>query len=109
MKATLVNRRRFVVFNRSGKPVVFEMELFKVSDKEAAYHPEGYRVGWIAFDPENPNKRVLFDSHPPKGIHFHIDGEEEGTSFVWKSLSKTEEMFFEMVCRHFNIDEEELE
>ena len=108
MKATLINRRKFVAFSRNGKPVVVNMDLHKIGGADPTVHPEGYRIGWIAFDPENPSKRVLFDSHPPKGIHFHIDGESEGISFVWKSLAKTEQMFFAMVCRHFNIDEEEL-
>jgi hypothetical protein len=54
MKATMVNRRKFVVFSRTGKPVVVEMELFKIHGEDSANHPEGYRVGWIAFDPENP-------------------------------------------------------
>jgi hypothetical protein len=85
------------------------MELFRIFGKEAAHHPDGYRVGWIAFDPETPERRVLFDSHPPKGIHFHIDGEENGTPFVWKSLAKAEKAFFETVCRHFNIDAKELQ
>ncbi len=108
MKATLVNRRRFVAFSRSGKPIIVEMELFRIHGKEAAFHPEGYRLGWIAFDPEQPERRVLFDSHPPKGAHFHVDQDEVGISFVWKSLPKAEAMFFEMVCRHFDIDEKEL-
>ena len=108
MKAILINRRKFVVFNRAGRPVFVVMDLHKIRGANPANHPDGYRVGWIAFDPENPTKRVLFDSHPPKGIHFHIDDESEGTSFVWKSLAKTEQMFFTMVCRHFNIDEKEL-
>lgn len=56
----------------------------------------------------HPGKRVLFDSHPPKGIHFHIDGAPSGTPFVGRSLTTTERMFFEMVCRHFDIDEKEL-
>jgi hypothetical protein len=51
---------------------------------------------------------VLFDSHPPKGIHFHIDGDDAGVAFVWKSLGEAEQMFFEKVRRHFNIDEKEL-
>jgi hypothetical protein len=108
MKATLVNRRKFVVFNRTGRPVVIEMELFTIKGKESAYYPEGYRIGWIAFDPESPEKRVLFDSHPPKGIHFHIDGDDEGVALVWRSLAETEQMFFDRVCHHFNIDEKEL-
>lgn len=108
MKATLVNRRKFVIFSRIGRPVIIEMELFVINGKESVFHPEGYRVGWIAFDPENPEKRVLFDSHPPKGIHFHIDEDDPGIAFVWKSLAETEQMFFEMVCGHFDIDEKEL-
>ena len=108
MKAALVDERRFVVFSRTGRPIVIEMKLFKITGKEAVHHPEGYRVGWIAFELENPGKRVLFDSHPPKGIHFHIDADEHGTSFTWKSLEKAEQMFFEKVQRHFDIAEGEL-
>jgi len=84
------------------------MELFRIAGVEKTYHPESYRIGWIAFDPENPLKRVLFDSHPPKGLHFHLDDDKQGKPFAWNSLSKTEEVFFEMVCLHFNIDEKEL-
>jgi len=65
-----------------------------------------YRLGWIAYDPENPRLRVLFDSHPPKGAHFHVDDDILGTPFAWQSLKKAEERFFKMVCKHFNIDPE---
>lgn len=49
MKAILVNRRKFVVFSRTGGPVVIEMELFAISGKESVDYPEGYRDGLQPF------------------------------------------------------------
>jgi hypothetical protein len=108
MKAVLLNFRKFIVFNRLGYPVVIEMKLFKISGRESKHYPEGYRLGWIAFDPESPSCRILFDSLPPKGVHFHIDADSAGVKFTWESLEKTELLFFEMVSKHFNIKKEEL-
>ena len=84
------------------------MELFKIHGENALDYPEGYRVGWIAFDSDQLEKRVLFDSHPPKGIHFHIDGDEVGVGFAWESLSHCRGKFLKMICHHFDIDEKEL-
>jgi hypothetical protein len=89
MKATLVNRNRFIVLSRTGRPVIIEMELFKIPDIknfEASVYPEGYRFGWIGFDAENPKKRILFDSHPPKGAHFHIDDDSDRKIIFRKGL-----------------------
>jgi hypothetical protein len=107
MKAKLIDRRRFVVFNRSGRAVQVVMDLFKIQGKDARQHPDGFRFSWIAFDPENPERRVLFDSYPPKGPHFHIDGDEVGVSEEWSSLEAAYRKFFRNAARHFDIDEEE--
>jgi hypothetical protein len=34
---------------------------------------EKYRLSWIAFLAEDPERRVLMDSHTPVGLHFHLD------------------------------------
>ncbi len=109
MKSELLSKRKFLFYSRKGEPVVVAMDLYKIRDPESAKYPEGYRMSWIAFDPEKPReKRVLFDSHPPKGPHFHIDNKKAEISFVWLSLKETETLFFEIVCEHFNIDPEEI-
>lgn len=104
MKAILLDRRSFTVVSKSGEVVVIKMELFRIQGKNAKDHPEGFRLGWIAYSLENPQKRVLFDSHPPKGPHFHIDDEKDGTTFRWESLEKSEALFFEKVGRHFDVE-----
>lgn len=106
MKAKLVDRRRFVVFSRSGKAVQIVMDLYKIQGRDAAKHPDGFRFSWIAFDPEEPGRRVLFDSHPPKGPHFHIDGDKVGVTEAWESLDAAYGKFFKAVARHFDIDQE---
>ncbi len=76
------------------------MDLFQIPEPERKNYPEGYRFSWIAFDAEDPEERVLFDCHPPKGPHIHVDGEPEFL-FKWKSLEQSEALFFEKVQEKF--------
>ena len=57
------------------------------------------RPGW--------DKRVIFDSHPPKGPQYHIDGDVIGVGIAWESLDKAMALFFKTVSRHLDIDPEE--
>jgi len=109
MKAKLIDRRRFVVFDRSGRAVQIVMDLFKIQGRDARKHPDGFRFSWIAFDPEQPACRVLFDSHSPKGPHFHIDDDEVGVPLEWISLEVSYRAFYRAVAQHFDIDEEVFE
>lgn len=78
------------------------MDLFRLTEEDPAQtHPEGYRFSWIAFDRESPEKRVLFDCHPPKGPHFHLDEDREGVPFEWTSLAAAIEFFRQKVREHF--------
>ena len=60
-----------------------------------------FKFSWIAFDPENPMKRVLFDCHPPKGPHFHLDGDLDGQPFAWVTLEESVALFRKKVEEHF--------
>lgn len=60
-----------------------------------------FKFSWIAFDTDNHMRRVLFDSHPPKGPHFHIDDDMEGQRFNWISTEDTIRLFHEKVAEHF--------
>jgi hypothetical protein len=108
MKARLVSQRRFLVESRKGKQIVVEMDVYQVSGKDAETLPGGYRFSWIAFNTQNPMERVLFDSHPPKGPHFHIDNRKNEIKLEWTSLAQVERLFFRIVARHFDISPKEL-
>ena len=108
MKAILTDKRAFTVISDRDVIVLVKMDLYKIQGKEAKEHPGGFRFSWIAFNAENPSEKVLFDSHPPKGPHFHLNNDSLGVSFKWESLEKTEKLFFELVSQHFNIKPESL-
>ena len=105
----MVNRRKLLLINRAGEEIVIAMDLYKLRTDNPAKYPEDFRLSWIAFDPKNPRaKRILLDSHPPKGPHFHIDNRITEIPFSGLSLKESETLFFEIVCEHFNISPEEL-
>ncbi len=110
MNAALIYRRRLTRRTQTGKEIRVVMDLFQIPEPECAKYPEGFRFSWIAFDVENKEQRVLFDCHPPKGPHIHIDGDQE-IKFKWISLEETEIFFFENVQARFGVfvqdDEEE--
>jgi hypothetical protein len=77
------------------------MEVHKIDEPEGQKYPDGLRFGWIAFDRLEKNKSVLFDCHPPKGAHYHINGEQPGTPFEWKGLDEAMDFFWSKVWEHF--------
>ena len=109
MKATLIDKRSFVVISKRDVAIIVKMDLYQIHGDEAKKHPQGFRFSWIAFNPAAPQKKVLFDSHPPKGPHFHIDDDPEGQSFEWLSLTHTEKLFFEKIAHHFEVSLEDLQ
>lgn len=76
------------------------MDLYAIPEPDRSQYPDGYRFSWIAFDVDNPDCRVLFDCHPPKGPHIHVDGQPE-VLVHWVSIENTEEEFFKKVQDHF--------
>lgn len=100
MDATLIYRISSRVFTKEYELQV-RRELYKINGEEQKHYPEGYRFGWIAYDSLNPNKRVLYDCHPSKGAHYHLDGEEPGTPFEWQGLEKATQAFWHKVWEHF--------
>lgn len=106
-KAIKIFSRRFKITCKNREMVVVFMDLYKLADDRAGVSPEGYRFSWIAFDPEDESTRVLFDCHPPKGPHIHVDGDREGTPFEWRSLDEAQALFFEKVAEKFGAIAEE--
>lgn len=85
MKAFLLFESHQLFVTVAGATVEIHMDLYQL-EKRADVLGSEYRFSWIAFDADDPMRRVLFDSHPPKGPHFHLDNEKEGQSFPWVSI-----------------------
>ncbi len=82
------------------------MDLYKLAKGHPKSFPEGYRFSWIAFDPDQPLKRVLFDCHEPKGPHVHIDDDLQGELIEWTTLEQIYELFFRKIRTRFGEYEE---
>lgn len=100
MKAVLLFETQQLFLTQTGESVVICMDLYKLPEKGTEPSSE-FRFSWIAFDPNNSNRRVLFDSHSPKGPHFHLDDDNEGQPFQWVSLEDAIRLFREKVAEHF--------
>lgn len=101
MSAQLVFRFRGILTTHLGIRVVLYMDLFKISPPHDPCFPEGYKFSWIAFDEENPENRVLFDCHSPKGPHVHIDSDPVGSSYTWVSLKEARLFFYSKAVERF--------
>ena len=91
----------FTLTCRTGRVVSVYMDVFKLPEGSSDGFPDGYRFSWIACDSENDSARILFDCHPPKGPHIHVDGDPDGEPFIWESLEVSYELFFERVRSRF--------
>ena len=100
MKAALIYSITSSIFTKEYE-LEIRRELYKIHGEAGKQYPDGYRFGWIAFDRFNKMKSVLFDCHPPKGAHYHIDGEQPGTSFEWTGLNDATTLFWMKVWEHF--------
>jgi hypothetical protein len=69
MKATLLLEANELFTTRTGRTVEIQMDLYQLSGTSGR-DGNDYRFSWIAFDTEDPMRRILFDCHPPKGPHF---------------------------------------
>lgn len=81
----------------NGQIVSIRMDLFAFEERTS--NTIGFRFSWIAFDLEEPERRVLFDNHPPKGPHFHKQGQE--TSFEWNGVPHALKLFVDLVRLEF--------
>jgi hypothetical protein len=85
------------------------MDVYEITGPEVEKFPGGYRFSRIAFNAQNPSERVLFDLRPPKGPHFHLEGQLNEIKIDWVSLGSTERLFYKTVARHLDVDPKELE
>ena len=92
---------RDVIEIKSGGSLIVVMDLFEITPApRAGLFLEKYRLSWIAFLEENPNRRVLMDSHAPVGLHFHLDSGPQ-ISVDLKTIEEALEFFEQKVIAHF--------
>ena len=101
MGSALIFQVNRSLFTKNAFELEIRMDIFKIEEPEGAQFPDGYRFSWIAFDRYDPMKRVLFDCHPPKGPHLHVDQDKEGIPFQWENLEKAIELFWQKVWDRF--------
>lgn len=97
MDAELLFKRKFEVTTKAGMPIAFFMDLYRLP--KGSEHE--YKFSWIAFDPDDPTRRVLFDCHKPKGAHIHLDGDSGGEPIEPMDIDSAIALFFETVREHF--------
>lgn len=101
MDATRIYRNKFSIGCEGDRTVTIYMDLFHVPGGQEKGLPEGYKFSWIALDPSDSEARILFDCHPPKGPHLHVDSEKVGVPYQWVSLDEAEKFFFDKVQERF--------
>ena len=107
--ATQIFSRRFEVRCKDDRLVAVYMDLYRLPEGHSKSFPEGFRFSWIAYDPEDPPAKVLFDCHFPKGPHIHVDGDPVGEPFEWTMVDAAYALFFMKVRERFGeftMDEE---
>jgi hypothetical protein len=77
------------------------MDLFEISPAPiAGLFLEKYRLSWIAFLADDPDRRVLVDSHAPVGLHFHLDSGHQISVDV-NTLEEALRFFEQKIIEHF--------
>jgi len=59
---------------------ILELVIWRVPTSPRSPSGVRYRLAFVRPDQENPV--VLYDNHPPKGHHRHVEGVQEGYDFV---------------------------
>jgi len=96
----ILNIKRPILLRADGLVVVV-MDLFEITPApRPGLFLERYRLSWIAFDQDNPDRRVLMDSHPPIGIHYHLDDGAQ-VPVELKTLDQALLFFEQKVIEHF--------
>ena len=87
---------------RDGTLLVIVMDLYEISPAPiSGLFLERFKLSWIAFDFDNPDKKVLVDSHPPVGLHYHLDnGVQIKVELV--TLDEALMLFETKVIEHFS-------
>lgn len=86
---------------QGGGSLVVVMDLFEITPApRAGLFLERYRLSWIAFLVDDPDRRVLMDSHAPMGLHYHLDSGPQVLVDL-KTIEDALTFFEQKVIEHF--------
>lgn len=100
MKARLIFKVRDSVALKFGGRLTINMDLYQINDEHLGFE-RAYTFSWIAFDPKDPDNRVLMDQHSEKPCHLHLDGLEINLDPSPLNLDEAIKIFWNEVRKHF--------
>ncbi len=83
--------------------LVFEAKIWIIEDGDR--YPDNIKYKLIMIEPKS-GKRILFDNHPPKGHHYHIDvsySSQKQFSYNFETPEKLRRDFTDLVLKHFGV------
>ena len=99
-KAQLLLKENKKYLMNTGKIITIATDLWLVPKDQRRFYPNGLKFGWIAFNDDNPDERILVDYNPKKGFHYHLD-EKPIVKLKWVSLENAQKLFAKMVQEKF--------
>lgn len=80
------------------------MDLYKVpSASSDVFDLTLYKLSWIFFNSEEPDRRVLMDNHKPIGLHLHINQGPQ-IPVTAMTIEEAKKIFVENIKKHFDFD-----
>lgn len=94
-----VGRTLNYVTANTGEALRVIIEVWKIPHPEGLKYPDGFRFSIVAFLESNTEDSLVLDCHPPKGPHYHLNGEEK--SFKWTGFDEAEALFWKVLEQKF--------
>lgn len=108
-KARLLLKENKKYLMSSGKIITIATDLWLIAEPRKHLYPDGLKFGWIAFNDEDPNERILLDyTNPKKGFHYHLD-HQPIVKLEWISLKVAQQLFKQMIKEKFGEIVQEIE
>ena len=107
-KAQLLLKENKKYLMSSEKIITIATDLWLVPEPQREFYPDGLKFGWIAFNDDNPEEKLLIDYNPKKGFHYHLD-DQPIVKLEWISLEHSQQLFMKMVKEKFGEISQELE
>lgn len=106
MKATQIFVVERIIESESGVLYRLHMDLFDLGKGRAnGLFLNRFRLSWIFFEVENPDRRVLVDCHSPFGTHLHFDSGPR-QAVAAETLAEVRDIFAAAIKNHFGLDVE---
>lgn len=100
MRAHLLFKDRQEWGLKFGGVLAISMDCYQVTNSNLEFE-KTFVFSWIAFDPENPERRVLMDQHRTKACHLHLGTREVLLQKIPRTLEDALVVFRNEVEKYF--------